>query len=239
MAIFDEQLGGVYDSLFGGTFTIVMWVLIGFFIVLIGGGIVWYFFFYKKKFDITAKIISKRSGENKVFFDKAAILRDKKNNTDYLRLWTSKVELELPKFNIMHHTNRGDYIELLRESERGFRFLTPPRIDKKHLLRYDGKLYPIAKLKQYQIENDLSWIVERMKTNKRLLNPEGILMKLLDNAPHIIALAFSFFMLWILFRFAPELLNSLKELLAELKAPEKVEVIGSLFPALIGVLWKK
>lgn len=236
MAAINEQLSSVTDSLFGGGFTIVIWIIIGFLIVLIGGGLIWYFFNYRKKFDIMVKIISRRSGENRIYFDRAAILRDKKKNTDYLRLWNSKVELELPKFNIMHHTNKGDYIELLRESERGFRFLTPPQIDKKYLLRYNGKLYPIAKLKQYQIENDLSWILERQKTNKSLINPEGIFAKILDNAPHIIAMAFSFFMLWIIFRFAPQMLDSLRELVAELKETETVEVVGSIIPLMLG--WK-
>ena len=85
MAVFDEQLGGVVDSLFGGTFTVVIWIIIGFLIVSVGGGLVWYFFNYRKKFDIMVKIISRRSGENRIYFDRAAILRDKKKNMDYLR----------------------------------------------------------------------------------------------------------------------------------------------------------
>lgn len=233
MAAINEQLSSVTDSLFGGTFTIVIWIIIGFLMVIVGGGLVWYFFNYRKKFDIMVKIISRRSGDNRIYFDKAAILRDKKKSTDYLKLWNTKVELELPKFNIMHQTNKGDYIELLRESERGFRFLAPPRIDSKYLLRYNGKLYPIAKLKQYQIENDLSWILERQKTNKSLINPEGIFAKILDNAPHIISMAFSFFMLWIIFRFAPQMLDSLRELVAELRQPEPVEVLGTFIPLLL------
>ncbi len=233
MAAINEQFSNVTDSLFGGGLTIVVWIVIGFFGIAIGGAAVWYFFNYRKKFDIMVKIISRRSGENRIFFDRGAILRDKKKNTDYLRLWNSKIELEMPKFNIMHNTNKGDYLELLRESERGFRFLTPPKIDSKYLLKYNGKLYPIAKLKQYQIENDLSWILERQKVNKSLINPEGIFAKILDNAPHIIAMAFSFFMLWIIFRFAPQMLDSLRQLVAELKTPATVEVIGGIIPALM------
>ena len=212
MAAINEQFSSVTDSLFGGTFTIVIWVILGFLMIAVGGGLVWYFFNYRKKFDIMVQIHSRRSGENRMYFDRAAILRDKKKNTDYLRLWNSKVDLEIPKFNIMHHTNKGDYLELLRESERGFRFLTPPIINKKFLLKHDGKLHPMAQMKQYQIENDMSWILERQKVNKGLINPEGIFAKILDNAPHIISMAFSFFMLWIIFRFAPQMLDSLADL---------------------------
>ncbi len=236
MAAINDQIGNITSGLFGGTFTIVIWIIIGFFIIVIGGGAVWYFFNFRKKFDIIVKIISKRSGDNRIYFDKGAILRDKKKNTDYLKLWNSKIELELPKFNVMHQTNKGDYLEILRESERGFRFLTPPKIDEKYLLKSNGKLYPIAKLKQFQIENDLTWILERQKTNKKLINPEGILALLLQNAPHIISMAFSFFMLWIIFRFAPQMLDSLAQLVKELKEPEKVvEIVGSIIPLMLGL----
>ena len=180
------------------------------------------------------KIISRRSGDDRVYFDKGAILHDKKKNTRYIKLWNSKIELELPKFKIMHNTNKGDYLELLRESEQGFRFLTPPKISDKYLLKYDGKLYPIADLKQYQIENDLTWILERQKTNKKIINPESFIMKLLEFAPQIISMAFSFIILWVVFRFAPELLAGMKELLAELKSEQTPEVIGSIIP----LLWK-
>ena len=90
----------------------------------------------------------------------------------------------------------------------------------------------MAQMKQYQIENDMSWILERQKVNKGLINPEGIFAKILDNAPHIISMAFSFFMLWIIFRFAPQMLDSLADLVVELRAKEQVEVLGSIVPML-------
>lgn len=227
-----EQLTGFTDSLFGGTFSIILWVILGSFILLVVGIIIYYFFVYKKKFDILVKIISRRHGENKVFFDNGAILRDKRNNTDYLKLWNTKVELELPKFNIMHHTNKGDYIELVRESERGFRFLTPPKIDKEYIVRHNGKLFPLTKLKQFQIENDLTWIIERQKVNKSIINPESVLMKLLEYAPQIISMAFSFIIIWVVFRYAPELMNSMRQMMEELKGEEQVQIVGSIIPLL-------
>lgn len=239
MADIGETAGGIIDSIFGGTFTVVLWVIIGFFIIAVGGLLVWYFFSYRKRFDIMVKIVSERSGDNRVYFDRGAILRDKKNNTDYLKLWSTRVELELPKFNIMHHTNKGDYIELFRESERGFRFLKPPRIDRRFIIKHDGKKYPIADLKQYQIENDLTWILERQKVNKSIINPESIFMKLLQNAPQIISMAVSLVLIMIIMRAAPQLLAELSKLIETLKEPETTEVIASFIPILWSTKWLK
>lgn len=228
MAEVGEQFSNVFDSIFGGAFTVVIWIFVGFLLVALGAGLVYYFFGYRKKFDIMVKVISKRAEDNKVYFDKGAILKDKKNNTTYLKLWNTKVQLELPKFNIFYSTNKGDYVEVLRESEKGFRFLTPPEIDETYLYRYDGKMYPIADLKQYQIENDITWILEREKVNKKILNPESIFMKILEYTPQIISMAFSFIILWIVFRYAPDLLDSMRQIMAEARTPiiEPIEVIG-------------
>ena len=239
MAI-EDQVGGIFGDLFGGAFAIVIWIIIGFTVLSVIGILVYFFVYQRRKYDIEVKVISKRSGKDKIFFDRGAILRDRKNNTDYIRLKNSKAQLELPKFDIMHQTNKGDYLEILRESERGYRFLTPAKIDKKYLLRYDGKKYPIAQLKQYQIENDLAWILERLKTNKRIINPESILMKLLEYTPQILSMVFSFIIIWIVFRYAPELLNSMRELINDANRAEAVQVIGQNFiPILLGLTWKK
>jgi hypothetical protein len=236
MAI-QEQLGGVVDSIFGGTFTVLIWVIIGLVVVGVAGGFGYYFFRYRKKFDITVKVISRRAGENKVYFDKGAVFKDKKNSTTYMKLFNTKVQLEMPKFNILYSTNKGDYAEILRESEMGFRFLMPPVIDKKSIVKYDGKLYPITSIQQRQIESDITWILERQKVNKNMINPQGMLMKLLEFAPQIISMGFSFIMLWIVFRYAPDLLNAMNQAAAQFRAPVETEVIGSFLPALM--LWKK
>lgn len=240
MAEIQDQFSGIIDSMFGGTFTLILWVFIGLIIVGIGGIVVYYTIINKKKYDILVKVISRRSGQNKVYFDNAAILRDKEKNTDYLRLKNSKAEIELPKFNIMHSTNRGDYIEILRDSERGYRFLTPPKIDKTYILRNNGKLYPIADLKQYQLENDLTWILERQKANKNLLDPGSILMKILEYTPQILSMAFSFIILWIVFRYAPQLLASMSDIVEKFGQQQQggTEVIGGFIPLAYSI-WKK
>jgi hypothetical protein len=200
----------------------------------------YYFFIYRKKFDITVKVISRRANEkNKVYFDKGAILRDKKNNTDFLRLLTSHVELELPKFNLMTHTNRGDYLEVIRDSERGFRFLTPPRVEREWIVRSNGKLFPMSRMKQIQLENDITWILERMKTNKKIISPESVLMQILAYTPQIISMAFSMIIVWIVFRYAPSLLSSMQQVIQAGSQPTEAptEVLG--FIPLLLTKWKK
>ena len=236
MADFQGVVGDITGSLFGSTLMITLWVVVGLMVVAVVGGLMWYFIVHKKKFDILIKIISKRSGGDKVYFDNGAILKDKRNNTDYLKLWNSKVELELPKFSIMYNTNRGDYLELVRESEKGFKFLASPKIDKEWIIGHDGKRYPFARMKHRQIESDLTWVLERLKTNKKLINPENLLMKILSYAPQIISMAFSLIIVWIVFRYAPQLLISMKQVI-EAGSGGKTEVIGGLIPLLF-IKWK-
>lgn len=232
-----EALTGVLDGIFGGTFKVVMWSVLAVAVIGIAGAFVYYYFFYLKRFDITVRVISERGDDkHKMYFDKGGIFRDKKKNTDYLKLYKLGVELEVPKFNIMHSTNKGDYIELFRESERGFRFLTPPRVSKNYYIGNDGKKWPMRDLKQYQIENSLSWVLERQKTNKKLINPEGLLLKLLEHAPQIISMAFSFIILWIVFKYAPQMLSEMKAMLNEIRKTTTPTVVGSLIP-LVGVKW--
>ncbi|HEX9739632.1 MAG TPA: hypothetical protein VGA29_02560 [Ignavibacteriaceae bacterium] len=237
------EIGAVTSELFGGLLggsaQILIWVFGGILFVAIVGGIIWYGFIYRKRFDITVKIISKRTGDNRIFFDNAAILNDQKNNTRYLKLWKTGVELELPKFDIMYHTNRGDYIELYRDSELGFNFLTPPRIIQDEIVRHDGKIYPVVRSKQYKIEQDIDWTLNRQKKNKSIINPESFLMKLLEFTPQIISMVISMMIIWVMFKYGPVMLNQLQELATTIKGPGaggEVAVIGSIIPSL---LWKK
>jgi|SRR3989304_2737292 len=232
MAISDN-FQGVFGDIFSGTLALTFWITIIILGIALIGGLCYYFFIYKKRFDILCKIISARAGDDKVYFDYAAILKDKKNQTDYLKLWNSKIELEIPRFNIFHHTNKGDYVELLRNSERDFKFLTAPKIDKDYFVKSSGKLYPFANIKQKQIESDISWTIQRLRVNKKLIDPESLLMKLLAFTPQIVSAVISMMILWIVIRYAPELLNAMKELATELKKEQQVEVIGSFILGLI------
>jgi len=58
-------------------------------------------------------------------------------------------------------------------------------------------------------------------------------MKLLAFTPQIVSAVISMMILWIVIRYAPELLNAMKELATELKKEQQVEVIGSFILGLI------
>ena len=69
-------------------------------VILMGvvGFLSWWFLIYKKKFNILVKVTSERAGDrNKIIFDKAAILIDRKTKTKFFRVWGLKVDLPIPK----------------------------------------------------------------------------------------------------------------------------------------------
>lgn len=235
MANVGDAIGGTFKDILGGTVTTVVWVVFGFVAVLLVLGVIYYFGVYRKKFDITAKIISERAEDkNRVFFDKAAILNDRKNATQYLKLLNTKIELALPKFNVFHNTNKGDYVEILRKSEKDFKFLTPPMIDKEYYIKVDGKKVPMAELKHREVENDISWIINRMRTNKNIVDPESLLMKALAYAPQILGMAMTLIIIIYVFKLMPEMLNAMGDFAETIKQGTEVETIGGLIP----LIWK-
>lgn len=226
MADVQGQITSVFSGLISGGAMMVFWIFLVVICLSIIGGIVWYFGIYRRNFDIMVKIISKRSGENREIFDKAGIFHDKKNNTRYLRLLKTRIELELPKFDIMRHTNWGDYVEVLRVSERGFRFLTPPIIDKDYFINVDGRKTPMAEMKHRQIEMDITFILEREKRNKKIIDPEGLFIKILDHLPSIMSGIMSLFIIYFMFKYAPQWLDSMKQFVDSINAANAPQIVG-------------
>ena len=113
-----SAISEVGSRLISKIFGSLIWVGVGALVFGIIGYLIWYFLIYKKKFDIEVKVKSERA-EDKVstFFDRAAILIDRKSGGKYLRLWSLKVELPAPNFNIFQVTGKGDYLELYRTAE--------------------------------------------------------------------------------------------------------------------------
>jgi hypothetical protein len=236
MAVTDnvnEILGGF----FSGSINVMLIILGVFLVFFIVGGLIWYYFVHRKKFDITVKIVSERTGDARVFFDMAAVIYDRKNKEYLLKLRNLRKEIELPSFRFITHTNKGDYIELLRRSERDFTFLTPVKIDKEYILRRNGKLFPIANLKQRQIESDISWILEREKKNKSIISPESVLMKLLEYTPQIISVVFSLFTLWMIFKYAPQVLDAFQRLAETINENNEPTIIGGAVLVLLKTKW--
>jgi len=206
-----NPLGEATSGLFGNLFSVSVVGIIVIVVVAIVAAFMYYFLVYRRKFNIDVKIISERANDDYIVWDKAAILKDFKNKTKYFKLRNTKIELEVPPFKILQTTSKGDYLELLRKSQDMFVFLTRPMIDKDKIIRADGKLWPIARLKHRQMEADYYWIVKRMMEDKSWIAPEGFLSKIIQMLPIIIP---SFFMLIILFIFMdrlPEILGALSK----------------------------
>lgn len=204
-----EGITGTLGSTFGGlasglTVGVVVLVILG-----IIGGLVW-FINYRRKFDIQIEILSARSDNTfSTFYDKAAILRERKTGAKYLRLWKTKVELPVPPFNIMEKTNTGDLVRVWRKTNDEFVYITRPSINKTQVLKQDGRYYQIAGEEYQQLEGDIAfWNLKRKQANRDIFSNESILSKLMLWMPQILSAVFLIIMIYIL-------LNSLPVLIAE------------------------
>jgi len=134
------QSGGIFgevaEQFSTRIFSGILWFGLAFLVVAILGGVMWYFIVYRRKFDILVKIISERAQDkDSIIFDKAAILKERKTGTKYFKLWSLKIELPTPPFNILQRTSKGDYLELRRTAEDKWYFLYPPQISKEYIMK--------------------------------------------------------------------------------------------------------
>lgn len=227
--IFGEIGGQLVSRIFSG----IIWIGIAVIIVVVLLGIIYYFFVYKRKFDITVKIISERAGDkNKVIFDKAAILRDRKTRVKLFRIWGLKVELPIPKFNVLQTSSLGDFLEIYRTAEDSFYYLTPPEINKTSIIGADGKSYIMASQESKQIDTDIAyWNVQRKDMNKRMFDTESLLMKILPYLGIMLGGVIIIFVLYILMDTLPTILAELRELASELKSLKGAEIkTGLIWP---------
>jgi len=208
----------VGSRLISKIFGSLIWVGVGVLVFGVIGYLIWYFLIYKKKFDITVKVKSERA-EDKIteFFDKAAILTDRKSGGKYLRVWGLKIELPAPKFNIFQVVGGRDYLEILRTAENKFYYLTPSKVDKRYVLKSDGKYYPLADQTNMMIDaNDDFWRAKRKQQNKDMFSTDSIFMKLLPYLPAIMGGMITIFVLWVLMSHLPGVLEQLSELVSKL-----------------------
>ena len=226
MAEISGLMSSITETLVNKVFSSILWFGLILFAIGVIGFLMYWFLIYKRKFNIKVKIISARANDRDyTLFDKAAILTDRKTRTKYFRIWGLKIDLPAPEFNVLQNTSEGDYIELYRASEDALYFLTPPIIDKKKVIKSDGREYLIAAQKLKQIDADMSfWAAKRKDSNKKMFDPESILMKLLPYIPLILGGAFMVFMLYILLSYMPEILNELRELISALNTKNTAEI---------------
>lgn len=235
---FSAMSGEIINTIFSGVIYFIA-------AIVIGGGILGIFIYIKwrKQYDIEVKIKSTRAEDkHSVIFDRAAIIRDRKDGTKYFRLLGQKVELPVPPYNVLQTSSKGDFLELWRKSETEYIYCTSPTISKKYYVRQDGKLYPMADVKQHQVEGDVDyWRVKRKETNKQLFDVESLWMKLLPYVPQILGGVLIIFVLYILFDSLPQTLAALTELTKELTSLKGAELKAGLIPIFTGFsfLWRK
>jgi len=219
-----NPFGSMASDLFGGMFSNIIFFGIGLILVVAIGGTAYYFAIYRKKFDIDIKVTSERAADkSRVFFDKAAILKDRKTGIKYLRVWGIKKDLPMPKFNIMQSVGKGrgsvDYLEIYRTSEDKFYFLEPSRIIKTKLVKANGELYNIAEQESVQVDTDMNWWnIKRKKDNKTMFDTDSMLMKLIPYIPQIMGGALTIFTIYILMDHLPSILSELRGLISESNA---------------------
>lgn len=226
---FSEIGSNLFEGIFSGI------VVFGGVIIALGviGFVMWYYGYYRKQFDIKVIIKSDRFGTEKLIEDKAAIMKDKETGTKKLLIWGLKISLPVPPFSILQKTNKGDLIEIWRKSEDEFIYLTPGSINKKYIVRQDGKEYPVAQIQQKQVEGDIAyWNVKRKLDNKGMFHPESILMKLLPYIPQIIGGMITVFVLYILLDSLPQILSELQQLTRELRSLKTAELTRQILPLL-------
>jgi len=216
MASVINEVGSQFiDKAFSG----ILWMGIAFLIIAVVGFCMYWFLIYKRKFNIKVKIISERANDkNRIIFDNAAILKDRKDGSHYFKLWNLQLELPAPKFSVLQSAGNFDYLELYRTSENAIYFLSPPSIDKKSAIAQDGKTYLIATQLSKQINPDMEfWAIKRKGMNKRMFDPEKLWMKVLMFLPQIMVATISIFVLYVLMSYLPEVLRQLNTLATTLK----------------------
>ena len=213
----ENPFGDIAAQVASVAFSSVLYIFIA---VVVGGAILGLFMYIKwrKQFDIEVKIKSTRAEDKfSIIFDRAAIIKDKKDGTRYFELLNQKIELAVPPYNVLQTSSKGDFLELWRKSETEYIYLTPPKIDREYYMKSNGLLYPMADVKQTQLEGDVAyWRIKRRETNKGLFDLESVWMKLLPYVPQIIGGILVVFVLYVLFTTLPEVLNSLSQLTQEL-----------------------
>jgi len=228
--------GGLADKIFGG----ILWFGLAIIVIGIIAFLAWWYSVYRKKFNINVKVVSQRYGDkNAIILDKAAILVDRKTNTKYFRLWGLKTDLPVPKYNVLQTTSAGDYLELFRLSEDEWYFLTPSKIDKRWIIKADGKQYPFSSQTQIQVDPEMGfWAAKRKDMNKGMFSTESLLMKLLPFIPQVIGGVITIFILYVLMDALPGVLAELRTLVAELNRMNRAEIITGLMP-LLSLKWNK
>jgi len=243
----DNLISSVGSNLVSKVFSGVLYFGIAIILIIIVSFCIWYFLIYKKKFDIRIKLLSERAnGEVSEIFDKAAILKDRVEGTPYLRVWGLKRDFIVPKYNVMRKIYDGrntvDYLEIYRKGENEFYFLLPPIINKTKIIKADGKIQLLAEQTQLMMDPEMAfWATKRKTLNKKMINTETLLFKLLPYVGILLGGMIMIFILYILLDHLPGILSELRKLVAEMNLHQRAEIVTST-PTFIMLMlrkWKK
>jgi hypothetical protein len=200
-----NPVAGVATGLFGNLLTGVI-SLLGF--LLVGGAIVGAAFYvrYLRQFDIKAEIISTRANiggidQHKIIFDKAGLIYSSQDKGYYFRIKGMKVDLPAPPFNVLIPTDKGNMVKIWQKSAEEYVFLLPDQINKNIIIRQDGKQYATSQLVVKQVEGDVAyWNIKRKEKNKKLFDPDTLLMRLLPLIVPMLMFVLVIFMTWMVLK---------------------------------------
>ena len=223
VGLFEKVSGEFVGRIFSG----ILWFGVAILVVSVLGFLMWYFLIYQRKFDIKVKIKSNRAEDkHSIIFDKAAILLHYKTKMPYFRIWELKRNFPVPKYNVIQSTNHGDYLEIYRQSEEEFYYLTPARINNKRIIHSDGKYHAMADQEQTLYDPDImSWALNRMEEDTNMFSVNKVWMQLIPYIPHIMGGVITIFILYLLMDSLPQILNSMKELAEILNNAQRAQTI--------------
>ena len=222
---------GLFGNILSGTIALVGFILVAG--IIIGAG---FYVRYLRQFDIKAEIISTRANiggvdQHKIIFDKAGLIYSKQDKTWYFRIKGMKVDLPSPPFNVLIPTDKGNMVKIWQKSAEEFVFLLPDVINKNVIIRQDGKQYLTSQLVVKQVEGDVAyWNIMRKEKNKKLFDPESLMMKLLPLIVPMLMFVLVIFMTWMVlknFDVLAGVASSLKETAAILKGGSQAVVTTS------------
>lgn len=213
----------ISSKLVGGA----VWIVIVF---IVGGGLailMYYFLIYKRKFDINVIIRSQRAdNRTERIEDKAAILTDRKTKQRYFKLWNFKIEMPVPKFEVLESSRGVDYLNLYQKGDEEFYFLKPPKINKTFIQKTDGEWIPWAEHEHKVMDAEVAyWNVKKKQDNKDMFSRDKLWVKALELAPQVLSIIALIFILWIFLDKLPSVLNSLQQVAAEINQYNRAQVV--------------
>lgn len=201
----------------GSIFIIGTLLLIG----IIGGTL--FFIFYLRKFNVKVRMKTRRGtgsgGEPiyKIYYDKGGILTKRKTKRNFFRVLRERVDLPSPPYEAFQITAKGgNEIEIIKESDKQYGYLTPGKI-----VWNDGNVTANQQYRAATAANDF-WDDVRGREIRKTFDPEGLLWKLAPIALAVFMVMGVIFYTYIWLDKAPAIIGAAREVSAELAETARV-----------------